>query len=89
MADAFDLELPEYHYGGLGIRGRGEWDGKENAFFLTSEGVTDRDEANGKPAKWIFMGGGWRAGKPVLPSFAVRKISERPSRCGSTRPSRS
>lgn len=66
MADDFDLELPEYHYGGLGIRGRGEWDGKENAFFLTSEGVTERDEANGKPAKWIFMGGAVEGGKAGL-----------------------
>jgi len=57
MADDFDLELPEYHYGGIGIRGFGAWDGAENASFLTSEGVTDRDQANGKPAKWISMGG--------------------------------
>ncbi len=71
MADEFDLELPEYHYGGIGIRGRGEWDGKENATFLTSEGITDRDMANGKPARWVFMGGavdGGKAGMAILSS---------------------
>ena len=69
MADDFDLELPEYHYGGIGVRGRGEWDGKKNATFLTSEGVTDRDKANGMPTKWVFMGGavdGGKAGLAVL-----------------------
>ena len=66
MADDFDLKLPEYHYGGIGIRGRGEWDGKANASFLTSEGVTDRNKANGKPAKWIFMGGAVDGGKAGL-----------------------
>ena len=39
MAGDDDLKLPEYH----GIR---EWDGAENATFLTSEGITNRDEAN-------------------------------------------
>lgn len=53
-----DLELPEYHYGAIGIRGPDGWNGAENATFLTSEGVTNRDEANGKPAKWIAMSGG-------------------------------
>ncbi len=58
MASEAELELPEYHYGGLGIRGNGAWDGQDRARFLTSEGVTDRNLANSKPARWIFMGGG-------------------------------
>lgn len=65
-ADGQKLELPEYHYGGLGIRGRDEWNGKENAGFLTSEGVTDRDAANGKPARWIAMFGETGKGKSTL-----------------------
>jgi methane monooxygenase PmoA-like len=32
------LLLPEYRYGGLGIRGHREWKNKENVSFLTSEG---------------------------------------------------
>jgi hypothetical protein len=63
MAGDDDLELPEYHYGGIGIRGFGEWDGAGNATFLTSEGITNRDEANAKPAKWIAMTGAAGKGK--------------------------
>ncbi|MGH9902985.1 MAG: PmoA family protein, partial [Pyrinomonadaceae bacterium] len=50
------LVLPEYHYGGMGVRGHAQWDGKENAFFLTSEG---KDRANGHAtrARWCHMGG--------------------------------
>ncbi|QTN32815.1 PmoA family protein [Akkermansiaceae bacterium] len=63
------LKLPEFHYGGLGIRGAAAWDGLGNAEFLTSEGVTDRDEANGKPARWVAMSGavdGAKAGIAIL-----------------------
>lgn len=57
MAGDGDLRLPEYIYGGLGIRGRAEWDEPKNVFFLTSGGITDRIEANSKPARWIAMYG--------------------------------
>lgn len=63
MAGSDDLELPEYHYGGFGIRGLAKWDGAENAGFLTSDGITDRGEANAKPAKWIAMAGAAGEGK--------------------------
>ncbi len=66
MADDSDLELPEYHYGGFGIRGNGAWDGAGNAAFLTSGGVTDRDGANGKPARWIAMSGETGNGKATI-----------------------
>jgi len=66
MAGGDDLELPEYHYGGFGIRGLGAWDGAENAGFLTSEGITNRDEANSKPARWIAMTGAAGAGKASI-----------------------
>jgi hypothetical protein len=58
MASESKLELPTYHYGGLGVRGHATWDGKDNARFLTSEGTTARTEANSQPARWIHMGGG-------------------------------
>lgn len=63
MAGDGDLVLPEYIYGGLGIRGRSEWDDPKNVFFLTSEGITDRAQANSKPARWIAMYGAAGDGK--------------------------
>jgi hypothetical protein len=50
------LLLPEYHYGGVGVRGRGEWNGKENCYFLTSEGK-DRSNGHGTRARWCHIGG--------------------------------
>lgn len=63
MAGDDDLKLPEFRYGGLGIRGAAAWDGLGKADFLTSEGLTDRDQANGKPARWIAMSGAAGEGK--------------------------
>ena len=63
------LILPKYHYGGLGFRGRGEWLGKENATFLTSEGETDRVKANAQKMRWVHLSGaveGGVAGLAVL-----------------------
>jgi hypothetical protein len=64
------LILPKYYYGGLGVRGHGEWDGKGNAFFLTSEG---KDVSNGNETRgrWGHMGGkidGKLAGIAILDS---------------------
>ena len=50
------LLLPQYHYGGLGFRGRREWDGKDNCTFLTSEGK-DRSNGNETRGKWCYVGG--------------------------------
>ncbi|MGI9182687.1 MAG: PmoA family protein [Longimicrobiaceae bacterium] len=50
------LLLPEYHYGGVGFRGRREWNGEENTFFLTSEG-RDRSDGHGTRARWCHIGG--------------------------------
>ncbi len=50
------LILPEYHYGGMGFRGHRDWDGKENAFFLTSEG-RNRADGHGRRARWCHIGG--------------------------------
>jgi hypothetical protein len=63
------LKLPEYHYGGLGFRGRWEWNGKTNADFLTSEGIADRVQGNGTRARWCDISGlvnGQRAGITIL-----------------------
>ena len=50
------LEIPEYRYGGLGVRGHIDWLGEENTTFLTSEGK-DRKTAENTPARWCHMGG--------------------------------
>jgi hypothetical protein len=56
--DGKTLELPIYHYGGIGIRGLEAWNGKgDAATFLNSEGETDRIKANGQPARWVRMTG--------------------------------
>jgi hypothetical protein len=55
-ATSSPLLLPEYRYGGVGFRGRGEWNGAANAFFLTSEGK-DRSNGHATRARWAHMGG--------------------------------
>lgn len=50
------LQLPKYHYGGLGFRGNRQWDGKDNCKFLTSEAKT-RADGNETRAKWCHVGG--------------------------------
>jgi len=63
------LQLSEYHYGGLGFRGRSEWDGAANCQFLTSEGITDRVKAHGTKVRWCHVSGrvdGVRAGIAIL-----------------------
>ena len=48
-----DLELGKIHYGGLGFRGRDEWDGKKATLdVLTSEGKTRKD-SNATNARWV------------------------------------
>lgn len=55
-ASSSRLELPRYHYGGVAFRGRDDWYGASNAFFLTSEGA-DRSDANETRARWTYIGG--------------------------------
>lgn len=50
------LFLPEYRYGGLGFRGHDDWEGPENTFFLTSEGM-DRSNGHATRARWCHIGG--------------------------------
>lgn len=56
-ATASRLELPKYHYGGLGLRGNWAWNGAESARWLTSEGVADRVQANATRGRWCWLGG--------------------------------
>ena len=56
-AGATPLKLPQYHYGGLGVRGHWDWNGPENTTFLTAEGETDRVKGNSTRGRWCHMGG--------------------------------
>lgn len=57
-ASADPLVLPEYHYGGFGIRGAAGWNGPGDAArFLTSEGIDDRIQGNNTRARWCYLGG--------------------------------
>ena len=55
-ASSSSLILPTYRYGGLGFRGREEWNGEENTIFLTSEGK-DRSNGHATTARWCHIGG--------------------------------
>ncbi len=50
------LKLPEYHYGGLGVRGNRLWNPVEAVTMLTSEGH-DRKAGDSTKGKWVHMGG--------------------------------
>ena len=68
-ATAHALKLPEYRYGGVGVRGNWAWNGKDNTMFLTSEGETDREKGHATRGRWCDMGGmvdGSRAGIAIL-----------------------
>jgi len=52
------LVLNPLHYGGLGFRGSGEWEGNgDRCKFLTSEGISDRIRSHKTRAKWCDVGG--------------------------------
>ncbi len=52
------LKLPQYRYGGIGIRGHRGWDGEgDKTRFLTSTGERDRIKAHESRATWCHMGG--------------------------------
>jgi hypothetical protein len=50
------LILPDYRYGGIGIRGHHDWRAKNNVSFLTSEGK-DRIGGDDTTARWCAFGG--------------------------------
>jgi len=57
-ADA-PLKLPQYRYGGIGVRGNWAWNGKDKLNFLNSEGMTDRSKGDKAETvgRWAHMGG--------------------------------
>jgi hypothetical protein len=70
MASQFrELQLPEYHYGGMAVRGAASLRGDPgNAIVLTSEGK-DRIGADASRARWAYIGGrvdGAQAGMAML-----------------------
>jgi hypothetical protein len=54
--DDTPLILPKYHYGGLGFRGRREWDGPA-VTFLNSEGKGREGGDQGQRGRWCWIGG--------------------------------
>jgi hypothetical protein len=57
------LELLEYTYGGLALRGHAEWMTVSNALFLASDGL-DRAAGDNHAGRWCFIGG-TVGGRPV------------------------
>jgi hypothetical protein len=55
-AGSAPLELAPSGDGGLGVRGPGDWQGKDRTNFLTSEGK-DRTSGDGTRARWVHMSG--------------------------------
>jgi len=58
-ATATPVQLPQYRYGGVCVRGNWAWNGKANASVLTSEGETDRAKGDKDQvhARWVHLGG--------------------------------
>lgn len=87
LAGRSPLELPAYRYGGVGVRGRHEWDGRDKTFFLTSTGRS-RLSGHGTRATWAHMSGdvdGRRAGIAIL-SHPDNVRSPQPMRIHPTEP---
>lgn len=53
------LKLPQYRYGGIGVRGNWAWNGKDKLNFLNSEGMTDRSKGDKAETvgRWAHLGG--------------------------------
>ncbi len=87
-ATASALELPKYHYGGLGVRGNWAWNGADATRWLTSEGLTNRLAANETRGRWCWLGGlvdGQLAGLTVL-GAAENFRAPQPMRVNPTEP---
>jgi len=67
-ASDLPLTLKTYHYGGLGVRGSGDWEGEGDAcVFLTSEGK-GRIDGHATAAKWCAMSGKIGKGAEAKPA---------------------
>ena len=73
------LLLPEYHYGGIGVRGAASFVRLENVQFMTSEGK-DRATGDGTESRWVVISGdvdGRRASLAILAHPANFRAPER------------
>ncbi|KAB2668007.1 MAG: hypothetical protein DVB31_06895 [Verrucomicrobia bacterium] len=84
------FRLPEYRYGGIGVRGNWAWNGPAALRFLNSEGVTDRSKGdkNQTTGRWAYLGGplpgGW-AGIAIL-GHPANALAPQPQRIHPTEP---
>lgn len=73
------VKIVEYRYSGFSWRGPATWN-KDSSRMLTSEGL-DRDQANGKPARWVVVSGTSPGGTAsVLIMSAASGIAGQPER---------
>jgi hypothetical protein len=84
------MKLPQYRYGGIGVRGNWAWNGKDRLNFLNSEGSTDRSKGdkNETRGRWAHMGGtldGGLSGIAVL-GHPQNPYSPEPQRIHPTEP---
>jgi len=61
-ANKYPVKLAEYNYDSFGLLGPEEWNGKDSTRFLTSEGISDRKQADGTRVRWCYLGGKTSAG---------------------------
>ncbi len=64
-AGSSPLKLPEYHYGGLGVRGNRLWAAPDDVKMLTSEG-RDRKTGDATRGRWVSLGGEVDGGAAVM-----------------------
>jgi hypothetical protein len=58
------LELPEYRYGGMAVRGAADWNRREAPWVVATASGKDRGSADGSRERWIAMSGPI-AGRPA------------------------
>lgn len=73
------VSIVPYRYSGFSWRGPASWN-KDNSRLLTSEGL-GRDDANGKPARWVVVNGPAPNGQAaVLLMSAAAEVAGTPER---------
>ena len=73
------VRIPAYRYSGFSWRGPAGWD-RSNSRLLASGGE-DRQQANGKPARWAMVSGETPGGKATLLILsAAERVAGRPER---------
>ena len=73
------VKIVEYRYSGFSWRGPSEWN-KDTSKMTTSEGL-DRDQANGKEARWVVVSGSSPGGRAsVLIMSAATEIAGKAER---------